>query len=180
VVRFREKPNAELAETFLKQGNFRWNAGMFIWTIPAILSAFNRYAPALSEFIHRLHSASDFDATLQQQFPHLPKISIDYAIMEKAGRVLTVEAAFDWDDVGSWTAVAKYFAQDADGNASNTATVASDSAGNIVFSEKKAFVGLLGVQNLIIVETEDALLICDKHEAERIKQLVAAVPRELQ
>jgi mannose-1-phosphate guanylyltransferase len=180
VIRFREKPNAELAETFLKQGNFRWNAGMFIWTIPTILSAFNRHAPVLSEFINRLHGANDFGAAIEQLFPDLPKISIDYAVMEKAGRVLTVEAAFDWDDVGGWTAVAKYFKQDADGNSANTATGVIDAAGNIVFSERKAYVGLLGVQNLIIVETDDALLICDKHEAERIKQLVAAVPRELQ
>ena len=180
VVRFREKPDADLAESFLRQGNFRWNAGMFIWSIPAILSAFNRHSPALAEFIQRLHATSDFAGTLQKYFPSLPKISIDYAVMEKAGRVLMVEAAFDWDDVGSWTAVAKYLTEDAAGNFSNTAVQALNADGNIVFSQRKAFVGLLGVRDLIIVETADALLICDKNEAEKIKQLVGRVPEELQ
>ncbi|RYD81881.1 MAG: mannose-1-phosphate guanyltransferase, partial [Verrucomicrobiaceae bacterium] len=180
VVRFREKPDVELAESFLRQGNFRWNAGMFIWSIPAILSAFNRFAPTLAEFIQRLHSAADFESTLQQHFPSLPKISIDYAIMEKASRVLMVEAAFDWDDVGSWTAIAKYLTEDAAGNHANTTVQTLNAGGNIVFSKRKAFVGLLGVSDLIVVETEDALLICDKNEAEKIKQLVARVPEELQ
>jgi mannose-1-phosphate guanylyltransferase len=180
VLRFREKPDPELAESFLKQGNFRWNAGMFIWTIPAIVNAFTSHAPALAEFITRLQTAGDFASTLQQVFPHLPKISIDYAIMEKASRVLTVEATFDWDDVGSWMAIAKYFPADESDNHANTSMGVQDSSGNIVFSQRKAFIGLLGVKDLIIVETDDALLVCDKHEAERIKQLVAVVPPELQ
>lgn len=180
VVRFREKPDAELAESFLRQGNFRWNAGMFIWTIQAILSAFNQHSPALAEFIRRLHPTSDFAGTLQEHFSSLPKISIDYAIMEKASRVLMVEAAFDWDDVGSWTAVAKYLTEDSEGNFSNTAVQTLNAGGNIVFSQRKAFVGLLGVKDLIVVETADALLICDKNEAEKIKQLVGRVPEKLQ
>ncbi len=180
VVRFREKPDVELAETFLRQGNFRWNAGMFVWRIPAILSAFHRHTPVLAEFIERLHSSTDFATTLRDHFAALPKISIDYAIMEKASRVLMVESSFDWDDVGSWTAVAKYLNEDASGNQTNTAVESLDSSGNIVFSEQKIVVGLLGVRDLIIVQTADALLICDRHEAEKIKQLVGRVPAELQ
>lgn len=180
VVRFREKPDAELAESFLKQGNFRWNAGMFIWSLPAILSAFHRHAPVLAEFIERLHGSSDFAATLRDHFGALPKISIDYAIMEKASRVLMVESSFDWDDVGSWTAVAKYLTADAAGNQSNTVVESLDASGNIVFSDQKIVVGLLGVRDLIVVQTADALLICDRHEAEKIKQLVSRVPAEVQ
>src|SRR4051812_25706884 len=100
-VRFREKPSAELAETFLAQGNFRWNAGMFIWTIRAILSAFERHAQPLAEFVNKIHANGDFDILLRDEFPRLPKTSIDYAVMEKAGRVLVVESDFDWDDIGS-------------------------------------------------------------------------------
>lgn len=180
VVRFREKPNAELAEQFLRQGNFRWNAGMFIWSIPAILSAFNRYAPDLGEFISRIHRTRDFAALLASDFPLLPKISIDYAIMEKAGRVLMVESGFDWDDVGSWTAIAKYLATEGDGNHANTALRTLDASDNIVFCEQPKTVALLGVHDLIVVETADALLVCSRHEAEKIKQLVTKVPPELQ
>ncbi len=180
VVRFREKPDAELAESFLRQGTFRWNAGMFIWSVPAIVSAFQRHAPVLGEFIERLHSAPDPMALLGEHFPKLPKISIDYAVMEKASRVLMVEAAFDWDDVGSWTAVAKYLTDHGSDNVGNTPLQTLDAKGNIVFSSQGMTVGLLGVQDLIVVQTPDALLICSRHEAERIKHLVAQVPAELQ
>jgi len=180
VVRFREKPDAELAEQFLKQGNFRWNAGMFIWSIPAILSAFNRHAPELGDFISRIHRGGDLPALLADAFPKLPKISIDYAIMEKAGRVLMVESGFDWDDVGSWTAIAKYLGDEGDGNRSNSPLRTLDAGDNIVFSEQRKTVALLGVRDLIVVETADALLVCSRHEAEKIKQLVTMVPGELQ
>ena len=181
VVRFREKPNTELAEQFLKQGNFRWNAGMFIWPLCAILSALERHTPALAQYVGALHGGSDFATTLAERFPELPKVSIDYAIMEKAERVLTVEAGFDWDDVGSWTAIAKYLIQDDQENAANTeALTTMDAAGNIVFTTQTARVALMGVRDLIVVQTADALLVAHRSEAEKIKQLVGKVPPELQ
>ncbi|MDR3402454.1 MAG: sugar phosphate nucleotidyltransferase [Chthoniobacter sp.] len=180
VTRFREKPAVDLAESFLAQGHFRWNAGMFIWTVRAILSAFNRYAPALGEFIGRLHSGEDFPSLLRNAFPALPKISIDYAILEKATRVLVVEAAFDWDDVGGWEAVAKYLKCDDAGNHGNGEMKVLEAANNIVFSSEGRTVALLGVSDLIVVQTADAILVCHRHEAEKIKQLVALIPPELQ
>jgi mannose-1-phosphate guanylyltransferase len=180
VRRFREKPNPELAEQFVKQGNFRWNAGMFIWTIPAIISALRRHAPELATFVTRLHSGEDFGGLLRDVFPKLPKISIDYAVMEKAGRVLMVESGFDWDDVGSWTAVAKYLAEKGSGNVSNSDLNTQDAFGNIIYSSQNRRVALLGVNDLIVIDTPDALLVCNRHEAEKIKQLVAQVPAELQ
>jgi mannose-1-phosphate guanylyltransferase len=181
VVRFREKPNAELAEQFIKQGNFRWNAGMFIWPLSAILAALERHAPALANFVGALHAGADFATTLAERFPDLPKVSIDYAIMEKAQRVLVVEAGFDWDDVGSWPAIAKYLINDADGNAVNTTRLTTqDSAGNIVYTTQPGHVALMGVRDLIVVQTEDALLVAHRSEAEKIKLLVGKVPPELQ
>jgi mannose-1-phosphate guanylyltransferase len=181
VVRFREKPDAALAETFFKQGNFRWNAGMFIWTIPSILSALHRHTQELARFIEGLHESRDLPRALKEDFPKLPKISIDYAVMEKAGRVLVVESAFDWDDVGSWTAAAKYWEQDAHNNISNSTTVtALDSSKNIVYTNQKTHIALMGVKNLIVVQTGDAILIADRREAEKIKNLVGKVPPELQ
>jgi mannose-1-phosphate guanylyltransferase len=181
VVRFREKPDADLAEQFLRQGNFRWNAGMFIWPLSAILAALERHAQPLANFVNALHSGADFATTLAERFPDLPKISIDYAIMEKADRVLVVEAGFDWDDVGSWTAVAKYLRHDADENASNTGRLTiQDAGGNIVYTTRPGQVALMGVRDLIVVQTDDALLVAHKSEAEKIKQLVGKVPPELQ
>ncbi len=180
VVRFREKPNTELAESFVRQGNFRWNAGMFVWAVPSVLSEFNRHTPELAHFISQVSVPTNFEQALRERFTELPKISFDYAIMEKADRVLMVEAAFDWDDVGGWQAVAAYFATDPDANAANADITAVDSTHNIVFADDGTKVALLGVHNLIVVRTGDALLICDRHKAEKIKGLIGKLPAELQ
>jgi len=181
VVKFREKPDPELAEQFLKQGNFRWNAGMFVWKLCSILAALESHAAPLGRFVEALHAGGDFASTVAERFPELPKVSIDYAIMEKADRVLVVEAGFDWDDVGSWTAVAKYLRHDAEGNAANTTAVTTqDAVGNIVYTTRQGQVALMGVRDLIVVQTEDALLVAHRSEAEKIKQLVGKVPPELQ
>jgi mannose-1-phosphate guanylyltransferase len=180
VLRFREKPNLDLAESFLRKGNFRWNAGMFVWTVPTVLREFNRQAPQLADFISQLRAPENFEKALRERFTKLPRISFDYAIMEKADRVLVVEASFDWDDIGSWRAVANYFQKDKQGNAANRAITALDSSNNIVFEEDSTSVALLGVHDLIVVRTQDALLICHRHEAERIKDLIGEIPPELQ
>jgi mannose-1-phosphate guanylyltransferase len=180
VVRFREKPNLDLAESFLRQGNFRWNAGMFVWSVPTVLREFNRHAPELADFISQLRAPKNFEKALRQRFAALPRISFDYAIMEKAERVLVVEAGFDWDDVGSWIALANYFEKDQQGNAARRAVTAVDSSNNIVFDEDGTTVALLGVRDLIVVRTKDAILVCHRHEAERIKDLIAKLPPEVQ
>ena len=180
VVRFREKPNIDLAESFLRKGNFRWNAGMFVWSVPTVLSEFNRHAPELADFISQVRSPKDLDQILHERFAKLPRISFDYAIMEKAEHVLVVEASFDWDDVGSWQAVARYFKKDEHGNAANGALTALDSSDNIIFNDGETTIALLGVHNLIVVRTGDAILICHRHQAEKIKNLVGTLPPELQ
>src|ERR1700751_4057006 len=180
VVRFREKPNPDLAESFLRRGNFRWNAGMFVWSVPTVLREFNRYAPELADFISQLRAPGNFETTLQERFSKLPRISFDYAIMEKADRVFVVEASFDWDDIGSWRGVANYFEKDKQGNAANRSITALDSSNNIVFEEDGTTVALLGVHDLIVVRTPDALLVCHRHEAERMKDLIGKLPPELQ
>jgi len=180
VVRFREKPNVDLAESFLRKGHFRWNAGMFVWSVPTVLSEFNRHTPELADFISQVRAPGNLDKVLRERFRDLPSISFDYAIMEKADRVLVVEASFDWDDVGSWSAVARYFKNDEHGNAANCALTALDSSNNIVFDQGGSTVALLGVHNLIVVQTRDAILVCHRHQAEKIKNLIGKLPPELQ
>ncbi len=179
VHKFREKPAPELAEQFLSQGNFSWNAGMFIWSVSSVLAELTQHCPELAAFIGEIRHSRDLAATLAAQFPALPKISIDYALMEKAGRVLNVEASFDWDDVGSWISVGKYLPEDSARNAANSPLTAMDSANNIVFTASGQRVALLGVQDLIIVQTPDALLIANRHSADAIKKLVDQVPPDL-
>src|SRR5207247_11373354 len=112
VLRCREKPDLDLAESFLRKGNFRWNAGMFVWSVPTVLREFNRQAPELADFISQLRAPENFEKALRERFSNLPRISFDYAIMEKYDRIVVVEASFDWDDIGSWRAVANYFQKD--------------------------------------------------------------------
>jgi len=180
VLRFREKPNTDLAESFLRKGHFRWNAGMFVWSVPTVLSEFNRHAPELADFISQLRAPGQFEKVLRDRFSKLPRVSFDYAILEKADRVLVVEASFDWDDVGSWRSVAKYFKSDEHENAANCALTAVDATNNIVFDHTGANVALLGVHNLVVVRTTDAILVCHRHQAEKIKNLISKLPPELQ
>jgi mannose-1-phosphate guanylyltransferase len=180
VLRFREKPNAELADTFVRTGTFRWNAGIFVWSIPTVLSEFNRHAPELADFISQVRAPGNWSATLRSRFADLPIISFDYAIMEKADRVLMVEATFDWDDVGGWQAVARYLDKDEHANASNCGLTTLQASNNIVFSQEQSTVALLGVHNLIVVRDGDTLLICNRRDAEEVKDLLAKLPPELQ
>lgn len=180
VVRFREKPSTELAAQFLEQGGFCWNAGMFVWSLPTVIRELSRHTPQLAEFISELRASRDPTATIAAQFPALTPISIDYALMEKASRVLNIEAEFDWDDVGSWISVAKYLGQDAHHNASNTRLACIDAESNIVFNARPdSQIALLGVDDLIVVQTEDALLIANRHQADDIKKLMGELPDAL-
>jgi mannose-1-phosphate guanylyltransferase len=179
VARFREKPNPDLAEHFIAQGNFTWNAGMFIWTLPAIFSELSRHCPALADFVSEVRTSKDFATTVKRQFGKLPKLSIDYALMERASRVLNIEATFDWDDVGNWTSVGRYLNKDDDGNKYNCALSHHDASNNIVFTQTGQHVALLGVQDLIVVASKDGLLVATQAEAENIKKLVDGLPKEL-
>jgi mannose-1-phosphate guanylyltransferase len=180
VIRFREKPDPDLAETFVRSGNFYWNAGMFIWSVNSILTEFNRHAPDLAEFVSAIRNSSDKKKLLNDRFPSLRKTSIDYAIMEKASRVLVKPATFDWDDVGSWTALSKYLEQLPGNNAVNCAVTIEASSNNIVFSDSKTHVALLGVSDLVVVQTSDSILVCHRHDVEKIKTLVQMIPKPLQ
>jgi len=180
VKRFREKPSTDLAEQFLAQGGFSWNAGMFVWSLPTVIRELSTHAPELARFISELRGAADPQATVAAQFPKLSPISIDYALMEKADRVLNIEATFDWDDVGSWISVAKYLGGNGDNNRSNSDISGIDSENNIIFNARPGSrVALLGVDDLIVVQTDDALLIANRHQADDIKKLTGILPEEL-
>ena len=184
VTRFREKPNPELAEKFLESGAFTWNAGMFIWSIPTVISELTLHCPQLAEFVHEIRKSKDIPATLAKQFPKLTPTSIDYALMECATHVLNVEASFEWDDVGSWVSVGKYLPEDEKGNRHNTPITVEESTGNTVYSApaengKHPHVALLGVHDLVVVHTADGILVANKFQADQIKKLVDQLPEEL-
>lgn len=177
---FREKPSPEVAEQFLRQGGFSWNAGMFVWSIETVCQQLEKHAPALHTFINQLKATNDIHAEIINHFPALPAKSIDYALFEKADRVLNIEATFDWDDIGSWISIAKYFPAYGQDNRSNHPISEIDSANNIIFNtSSQKHIALLGVNDLIVVQTPDALLVANRHQADAIKNLSAILPQGL-
>jgi mannose-1-phosphate guanylyltransferase len=180
VKRFREKPDAELAAEFLAQGGFSWNAGMFVWSLPTVIRQLAAHAPELAGFVSELSQSPNIHATVAARFPELTPISIDYALMESADRVLNIEATFDWDDVGSWLSIAKYLERYGEENRANESITQLDSQNNIVFNALPGTrIALLGVDDLIIVQTPDALLVANRHQADAIKKLSDILPVEL-
>lgn len=180
VERFREKPSVETAQEYLAAGTFSWNAGIFIWTLPTLMRELSQNCPQLAAFVETLRDSGDFAAAVAERFPTLDKISIDFALMEKAGKILNLEAEVGWDDVGGWPSVAKYLTTDDQGNAHRGPLLAVDSRDNIVFStDGMPRVSLLGVENLIVVQTPDALLVANRNDADQIKKLVDQLPEEL-
>jgi mannose-1-phosphate guanylyltransferase len=177
VKRFVEKPDAATAERYVASGDFAWNAGMFFWSVGTFLGEAQRQAPELATFI-REFPAAEQDSYLAQRFPVLPKISVDYAIMEKARAVETLLAGFDWDDVGLWTALPKHLKKDAVGNATRGAVVTAGAANNIAVSNGR-MIALCGVENLVVVETADAVLVCHRDAVQDIKKIVQQLPKEL-
>ncbi len=179
VKRFVEKPKLEVAQQYLKSGDYMWNAGMFIWSVPVVEAAFAAHAPELDAGLAKIRSAlkkkRPLAATLAKVYPTLQKISVDYALLEKSTNVVTIPATFDWDDVGAWPAVAKHFTPDAAGNVARGDVLVEQAANNIVFSEKGHVVTLLGVDDLVVVHTADATLVMPKAKAQDIKALLAKV-----
>jgi mannose-1-phosphate guanylyltransferase len=178
---FREKPDLATAQGYLASGEYLWNSGMFVWRAATVLEALAEHLPESSRGLARIVAAApgpERDAVLAEVFPTLPKISVDYAVLEPAaaepGRVLVADLDVDWLDVGSWPALAHTLAQQ-DGNAVHGLAVAVDAAGNIVFSDDPDhLVALVGLRDSVVVHTADVTMVCPVADAERVKQLLAA------
>ena len=183
VEQFVEKPAMALAEQYVAAGNFHWNSGMFCFTPNTLLKVANDIAPSLSKQVEACWSvskpASDTDSfTLDKTtMAAIEDISLDYAIMEKAPNVVSVNASFDWDDVGSWDAMAKHFPEDESGNAAEGKAIFVDSKNNFVFGRER-LIAAVGIDNLIIVDTPDALLVSAKGNSQSIKKVVDALNKD--
>jgi mannose-1-phosphate guanylyltransferase len=180
VRRFVEKPNEPTAQSYLESGDYFWNAGMFVWSVTSIAAELEKNTPnlwaALQAMDAGLAAGLGLDEQLAAHYPQLEKISIDYAIIEKATNVVMVESGFDWDDVGEWPAIARHYPADSAGNVVRGAAHLEASSGNIVFSrDPDHLVALLGVDDLIVVKTEDATLVCHKDKAQDLKALVQSI-----
>lgn len=168
--RFVEKPDLARAEKFLATGEYRWNAGMFVWSARAIQRAFEKLQPEMATGCARLASRKLKD--FAREYQRLEKISVDYAIMEKADNVVVANGDFPWDDVGDWPAVGRHYEKDAAGNVARGGFVGLDASDCVVIGDKKHLVAAVGVRDLVIVHTPDATLVCHKNEAQKVRELV--------
>ena len=179
---FREKPDLPTAQAYLDSGEYLWNSGMFVWRASTVLQALAEHLPASAEGLARVvavPAGPGRDAVLAEVFPTLPRIRVDYAVLEPAaaepGRVLVADLDVDWLDVGSWPALARILARVGEDAVSGPA-VTLDSAGNVVFSDDPDhLVALVGLRESVVVHTADVTLVCPIADAERVKQLLAAV-----
>jgi len=177
VTRFREKPKLADAKRFVRAGNFFWNSGQFFWRAEAFSEALQQFLPATATTIDAIAAASprSFNRALATNYAACENISVDYGILEKSKSIAGFATAdFGWNDVGSWEAVYNLLPKDREGNAARTAAIFQDASGNLIDAPNKR-VALLGVNDLVVVDTPDALLICRRTEAQKVSELVKAL-----
>ena len=178
---FTEKPSIELAETFLKSGDFLWNSGIFVWNVKTIMHSIEQHLPEMHEVFLKATTAYNTlteQETITKLYPHCANISIDYGIMEKAHNVFTIPSYFGWCDLGTWESAYENSNKDYLGNAvlgENVMII--DSSECMVKAPKDKLVVLQGLEKFIVIDTNDVLLICNRNREQQIKEYVAEVKR---
>ncbi len=177
VEKFVEKPNYETALAYLATGEYLWNSGMFVFKVSTIMEQFKRFMPKLYEGLQRIVQAvdtPDYNAVLREEFEHFDSVSIDYGVMEHAKNIYTIPGNFGWDDVGSWTAVGRIHDKDEYDNAIQGDVLALETNGCTIYGGKR-LVTTMGISDLVIVDTEDVLMICNKDQAQQVKVFLEAL-----
>jgi len=175
VERFTEKPDLSTAEDFLKSGDYYWNSGMFVWRASVILAEIQRYLPAVHKVVEEILAESRagmlFQQAVEKYFAAMPSISIDYGVLERSDRVSLIPCDIGWNDVGSWQAVHEIADKDANGNALQGNVIAIDCKNSLIRAEKR-LVAAIGVEDLCVVETTDAVLISKSDQTQRVREVV--------
>jgi mannose-1-phosphate guanylyltransferase len=173
VTAFREKPKLPQARQYIESARHYWNAGIFVWRARTILDYLARLQPDLHARIETIAAAigtNEYHATLEREFAAIQGISIDYAVMERAKSVCVIEAPFEWDDVGSWQALARLCGQDADGNTISGRHLGINTRGTIVRTDGEHLVVTIGLEDCIVVHTSDATLVARKQDEEAVRE----------
>lgn len=174
VERFVEKPKLETAKEYVNCGEYLWNSGMFIWKVSTILKNFEKYLPDIYAGLLRIKDTigtSENDAVTEEEFNKFVSVSIDYGVMEKAGNIYILTGAFGWDDVGSWLAMERINTSNEFGNVVS-GNVININTKNCIISGETKLIATVGTEDLIIIDTKDALLICDKNSTQDIKKVI--------
>lgn len=172
VMRFTEKPSAAKAKRLLRSDDYYWNSGMFVWLIDAILGEIETHLPELHGALQEIEQCWDRRERVQEIFSGVTKISIDFGVMERARKVAMLPCRLGWNDVGNWKALEKLRLSDQQGLIANGRYVAIDSGNSVLYTSNGKMVALVGVGDLVVVETPDALLVCDRNRTEEVRQVV--------
>ncbi len=177
--RFVEKPNFEKALEYVNSGHYRWNAGMFIWSFVTVTEGLQKHQPEMYAACQRWFAAAKNPAKLNKllakEYPDIKKVSIDYALMEHAQNVVVADGSFEWDDLGSWNALARHLKPDAEGNCAVGDFIHVDAARNIIFdarTKNRTPIAVVGLRDSILVQTDDAVLLAHKSQSQKVKELV--------
>ena len=176
--RFVEKPQYDKALEYVNSGEYRWNAGMFIWSFVTITNALEMHQKEMAEACKRWFEVAwtpRLAKVLAKEYPEIKKVSIDYAVMEKAQNVVVADGTFEWDDLGSWTALGRHIKPDAEGNCAVGEFIHVDAARNIVFdarTKNRTPIAIVGLRDSILVLTDDAVMSAHKSQAQKVKELV--------
>ncbi len=180
VEEFVEKPDLDTAKEYLADGKYSWNSGMFVWKASTILEYFEKLLPDVYECLVKIGDAmgtEDEAKVIEEVYPVIPKISVDYGIMERADKVLMLEGDFGWNDIGSFDTLPVVLEKDEAGNVCRGEHILLDSAGCICYAKDKLIVAI-GVENLVVVQTPDAVLVCDKNRVQDVKVIVEKLEAE--
>ena len=175
---FVEKPNFERAQEYVNSGHYRWNAGMFVWSFVTITQGLEAHFPELAAACQRWFKVADtpkLEKVLAKEYPALQKVSVDYALMERAQNVVAADGSFEWDDLGSWNALGRHLPPDAAGNCAVGDFVHVSAEGNIIYDARiknRTPIAVVGMRETILVQTDDAVLLVHKSQTQKVKDLV--------
>jgi len=173
VKKFKEKPDLETAKTFLSSGNYFWNSGMFMWKIETIIQAYDKYLPKISQVLADIDiswNKNGLKADISSEYALMPKIPVDIGIMEQADKRVIIPVDYGWSDVGSWKALYDISDKDENNSVLKCENILINSKNNYINTKK--FIALIGIEDLIVVESEDAILISKKEKSEDVKKIV--------
>jgi mannose-1-phosphate guanylyltransferase len=179
VARYVEKPNLAKARRYIREGGYYWNAGIFVWRTDVLLKGLSRHMPDLSSGLLKFEKALTAGRKDKAEviFTRLPRVSIDYGLMEKAKNVLMMPARFAWDDVGTWTSLLRVLPRDETGNILRGKTISLDTNNCVVITDSTP-VATLGVTDLVIVASKTGILVCDVSKAQEVRQIAKAVGKK--
>ncbi len=183
---FVEKPHYDRAVEYLSSGQYRWNAGMFIWSFVTVTQGLEKHQPEMAEACHRwfkVVGTPKLGKVLAKEYPEVKKISIDYALLEHAQNVVVADGSFEWDDLGSWNALARHLKADPEGNCAVADFIHVDAARNLIYDarskDRRTPIAIVGLRDSILVQTDDAVLLAHKSQAQKVKELVKKLAEDV-